>query len=142
LAAHGGTRPRTLVGMAEYDVAKPPPPEEWLALEEGERITLVLEAHERTKSQMGQSPQAHAAMHVVVENRLAAGEPAVVRAHDRCIAAGLTRHIAVHALASVVSRQMLAMLEEGKTISQEQSDQEFDALDPGAWKRPEPSRKR
>jgi hypothetical protein len=37
---------------------------------------------------------------------------------------------------------MLAMLEEGKTISQEQSDQEFDALDPAAWKRPEPSRKR
>lgn len=121
--------------MSEYDVAKPLPPEEWLALDEAERALLVKASHERTKSPVGQSPDAHAAIHVAVEDRLARAEPAVIRAYDRFVAAGIGRHVTVHALSSVVARHMMAMLEKGpNAISQEQSDADFDALDPAAFK--------
>lgn len=123
--------------MSEYDVAKPLPAAEWLALEEAERVALVKAAHERTKSPVGQSPDAHAAIHVAVEDRLARGEAAVVRAYERFVAAGVGRHVTVHALSSVVAKHMMAMLERGPSaISQEQSDADFAALDPSAFKKP------
>jgi hypothetical protein len=123
--------------MTEYDVAKPLPPAEWLALDEAERHALVRASHERSKSPVGQSPDAHAAIHVAVEDRLAAGEAAVVRAYDRFLAAGIGRHVTVHALSSIVARHIMAMLEKGpNAVSQIESDADFDALDPASFKKP------
>ncbi len=122
--------------MTEYDVGRPLPTAEWLALGEAERVAMVKAAHERTGSPVGQSPDAHAAIHVAVEDRLASGEPAAVRAYERFVAAGVGRHVTVHALSSVVARHMMAMLEKGPTaISEEQSNADFDALDPAQFQR-------
>lgn len=118
----------------DYDIAKPMAPEEWLAIDEDERMRLIQQAHERARSPMGQSPTAHAAMHAVVENRLAMGDRAVADAYDRCRAAGLDRHTAVHALASVVTRHMMAILETHEGFDQETADRDYAALDPEAWK--------
>lgn len=117
-----------------YDVARPPPAEDWLAMDEGDRIDLVEEAHRRTRSPVGGSAHAHAAIHVAVENRLAAGDAAVVAAYDRLRAAGLERHTAVHALASVMTQHLMAVLESRPGFDQATADADYAAIDPAAWK--------
>ena len=92
-------------------------------------------SHARTNSRVGESPDAHAMIHVMVENRLAEGEAAVVRAYERFVTAGIGRHVTVHALSSVVAQQMMAMLGEGAVFSQAQSDADFEALDPAKFRR-------
>jgi hypothetical protein len=116
-----------------YDVANPPPPEEWLSMDEAERIASVQEAHQRARWQVGQNAHAHAAIHVVVENRLAEGHAVVVDAYQRCRAAGLGRHATIHALASVVTRHMLAAVEEAN-FDPDVADRDFETLDPEAFK--------
>jgi hypothetical protein len=119
----------------EYDVANPPPAEEWLEMDEGERILVVEEAHRRTRAPIGQNATAHATIHVVVDNRLAAGDAVVVAAYDRFRAAGIDRHTTVHALASAVTRHMVAVLEQHEGFDQATADRDFAALDPAAFKR-------
>lgn len=121
--------------IKDYDVANPPSPEDWLAMDEGARIEAVREAHERTRSPTGQNAIAHATIHVIVESRLAEGHTAVVSAYDRFRAAGIERHTTVHALASVVTRHMMAVLEQGAAFDQDAADRDFEALDPAAFRR-------
>lgn len=123
-----------------YDVANPPSAEEWLAMDEGERISVVQEAHRRTGSPTGENPTVHATIHVVVETQLAEGHAGIVAAYDRFRAAGIDRHTTVHALASVVTRHIMAMLESNASYDQAIADRDFAALDPAAFKRPTPKR--
>jgi hypothetical protein len=118
-----------------YDIENPPAADEWLAMDEGERIAVIEEAHARTRSPVGGSANAHAAIHVVVENRLAAGHAMVVAAYERFRAAGIDRHASVHALASVVTQHMMAVLEQRAGFSQDEADRDFAALDPADFKR-------
>lgn len=120
----------------DYDVAHPPSPAEWLAMDEGERILAVEEAHRRTGSPTGGSPTAHATIHVMVENQLAEGQPGSVAAYDRFRAAGIGRHTTVHALASVVTRHMMSMLQNGGTFDHAAAERDFAALDPAAFQKP------
>jgi hypothetical protein len=120
-----------------YDVDHPPTAEEWLAMDEGERIAAVQDAHARTRSPVGQNPLAHATIHVAVENRLAEGHAVVVAAYDRFRAAGLGRHTTIHARASVVTTHLLAAVQ-GGAFDQDAADRDFAALDPAAF---EPKKK-
>lgn len=104
-------------------------------MDEGERIAAVEEAHRRARAATGQNPTAHATIHVVVENRLAMGHEAVVEAYDRFRAAGIDRHITIHALASVVTRHMMASLEQAEPLDQATADRDFAALEPSAFQR-------
>jgi hypothetical protein len=54
----------------------------------------------------------HASMHVIVENQLAENDEPVVRALDRLIKEGLSRHDAVHAIGSLVAAQVYDLLKE------------------------------
>lgn len=121
--------------MNEHDLEVTPSAEEWLALDEDQRIARIQEAHVRTGAPAGQSASAHASIHVVVENRLAEGAAPVVAAYERCRAAGLDRHTAIHALASVVTNHMLGVLEQRADFSQETADRDFAAIDPAQWQR-------
>jgi hypothetical protein len=85
-----------------YDADKAPDPQEWLELDESERIDLVIEYHRRRELQVGQSAKAHACTHVVVENQVAMNDPTIVPVTlDRLMQEGLDRHDAVHAIGSV-----------------------------------------
>lgn len=117
-----------------YSVDSPLPAAEWLALSEDERAALIDAAHRATRSPMGANTGAHATIHALVETALAEGNPAAVRAHDRFRAAGLNRHVTVHALASVVTRHMLATLE-GNAPDEEAAARDFDALDPATFRK-------
>jgi len=124
---------------APYDIANPPTAGDWLAMDEPGCIAAVEDAHRRTRSPVGQNPAAHALLHVVVENRLAEGHGAVVEAYERLRAGGLSRHTAVHALASVATRHMVAVLEQSTDFDQSTADRDYAALDPAAWKpKPKP----
>jgi hypothetical protein len=63
--------------VRRYDPLEPPEPEEWLALDEAERIRLAERYHRRARIRVP-STKAHAAMHVVVEAR----EPETQRIED------------------------------------------------------------
>jgi hypothetical protein len=118
-----------------YDVDHPPAPDVWLAMDESERILAVEDAHARTRAAVGSNATAHASIHVVVENRLAEAHAVVVAAYDRFRAAGIDRHSTIHALASVVTTHLMAVLEQRPGFSQEEADVDYAALDPAAFTR-------
>jgi hypothetical protein len=59
--------------MRRYDPIKAPTPEEWLALDEQERIILAEDYHRRARIRLPNATL-HATMHAVVENQIALGD--------------------------------------------------------------------
>jgi hypothetical protein len=89
--------------MMRYDASTAPDPEEWLQLDEQERIDLVIDYHKRAKEPVGQDKKLHAIAHVIVESQVAAGDATVVPATlARLMREGLDRHDAIHAIGSVL----------------------------------------
>jgi len=85
-----------------YDASKAPDPQEWLELDESERLDLV-KRYIRAKLPVGENERLHAAAHVIVENQVAMGDVTVVPATlARLMREGLDRHDAIHAIASVL----------------------------------------
>ena len=100
-----------------YDAERAPFPERWLEAAEPARVAAV-EAHHQTLSAPHPAtprPRVHAAIHVVVENQLAADRPPEVRrALERLVRGGRSRHEAVHAIADVVATAAQAALAGGR----------------------------
>ena len=92
--------------MQKYNPMVNPDPHLWAALDEDERITMIMEYHEEADIDMPDD-YAHAVMHVVVENQIAMGAAtpteAVLR---RLMDEKLDRHDAIHAIASVLVNHM------------------------------------
>ena len=91
--------------MNRYDPDRTPNPEEWLALDEQLRIRLAEEHHRLARIKLP-NLKAHAVFHAIVENQLAENLESVARAMARLTAEGLTRHDAVHAIASVLAEHI------------------------------------
>jgi hypothetical protein len=86
-----------------YDASEAPDPEQWLELDEPDRLDLVKRYHIRAKSPVGENERLHAAAHVIVENQVAMGDATVVPATlARLMRGGLDRHDAIHAIGSVL----------------------------------------
>lgn len=88
--------------MNRYDPDLVPSPEQWLALDEQQRIHLAEEHHRVARIKLPNA-KAHAVFHVIVENQIAENLESVVRAMARLTAGGLSRHEALHAIASVLA---------------------------------------
>jgi aryl-alcohol dehydrogenase-like predicted oxidoreductase len=82
---------------------------QWLAFDEELRIQLC-EAHHRFMRVKLPSIKAHAALHVIVENQIAEGLEPVVRAMDRLVKEGLSRHEALHAVGTAVAEHFVEAL--------------------------------
>jgi len=94
-----------------YNPEVAPDPNEWLQLDEGERLILVEEYHRDARVPLPRKARRlHATIHVVVENQLALNDEPVVRALGRLMKEGLSRHDAVHAIGSRVAEQIYDML--------------------------------
>ena len=91
---------------------RPPPAAEWLDTDEGRRIEQVSLYHRRMRIRLP-NPQLHAVIHVIVENQLALGEPAVVETLARLQQDGLDRHDALHAIGSVLAADLYDLMQEG-----------------------------
>jgi uncharacterized protein YoaH (UPF0181 family) len=98
--------------METYDPETAPDAAEWLDLEEEERIDLVASYHRREKVKLPKL-QVHAALHAVVENQIAEKLQTVRETVARLQAEGLSRHDAIHAVASVMVGRLQDLLREG-----------------------------
>jgi len=103
--------------LKEYDPLEGPDPREWLAMDEGERIQLVLDYHRRAGIEVP-NEVLHAVFHAVVENQAALGEETPVReALERLMGEGLDRHEAIHAVGCVLAEHMWGVM--GGEVSEE-----------------------
>jgi hypothetical protein len=98
--------------MKSYDPTLDIRPEEWLAVDESERILLVERYHRKSKD-LAESPRLHAIVHVVVENQLAMPDGEAARkALKRLMSERVSRHSAIHAIGSVVATQVFAIVKD------------------------------
>lgn len=111
--------------MSSYNPDNGPDPGEWLALDEHERVEQVRRYHEKHRIQLP-SVEAHALFHVIIENQLAEGSDVVPETLARMRREGLSRHDAIHAIASVLVAHMHALL--GEASSRPVNDDYFAAL--------------
>jgi hypothetical protein len=120
-----------------YDPDKAPNPGEWLAIDEHERIRLAQNYH--TAARINErNPKAHAVFHATVENQIAQGYGPSVRAVERLQREGLTRHEAIHAIASVVAEISYQSIHtEGDTSGAEMQrtlNAKIESLSAATWK--------
>ena len=124
--------------MKHYNPDLAPDPEQWLALDEQERIRLV-EAHHRNARIKLPNVTAHACFHSIVENQIAEGLESVVRAMGRLTKEGLSRHDALHAIGSVVAEQVQELMrmkdETTKRTTEEHYNAAVERLTAEEWRR-------
>jgi hypothetical protein len=83
-----------------------PDADRWEALDDDERISVVMEYHQEAGIQLPDE-YAHALLHVVVENQIALAEETPVEAVlCRLVDENLDRHDAIHAIASILVNHM------------------------------------
>jgi hypothetical protein len=96
--------------MEHYDPLEAPDPEEWLALDEGERLELVKDYHRRARIRVP-NLEVHAVAHTIVENQIALEDQTPAqRAAERLMNEGLDRHEAIHAIGSVLMAHMFDLM--------------------------------
>jgi Domain of unknown function (DUF1841) len=97
--------------MGRYNPEIAPEPDYWLELDEAERLLRVEEYHRDARIALPKKARRlHASMHTIVENQLALQDEPVVRALERLMKEGLSRHDAVHAIGSRVAEQIYDIL--------------------------------
>jgi len=119
-----------------YDPHEAPDPEEWLMLDEGERIALVRAYHEEAGIEIP-SVTIHSATHATVENQAALGEELPVQSKlDALMEEGLDRHEAIHAIGSVLAEFIYELLKDeppGDDVN-ERYFQELSELTAESWR--------
>ncbi len=122
--------------LPAYDPEIQPNAEAWLELDEQERISLAERFHRRAKIDVP-NVKAHAVFHAIVENQFALGVESVVRAIPRLMKQGLSRHDAVHAIASVLADQLYeqanAKTEDTAEVVQARYDSAVERLTAKEW---------
>jgi Domain of unknown function (DUF1841) len=109
----------------QYDPFVAPVPEEWLALDESERIWLVEDYHRRAGIDLPNA-QLHAIIHAVVEAQIATGdELPVQRTLQRLMAEGLDRHDALHAIGAVLAEHIHGIMTEPAETSRADPNQPY-----------------
>jgi Domain of unknown function (DUF1841) len=107
-----GSQKRRIALMEQYDPLVAPAAEEWLELDESERIWLVQDYHRRMRIELPDA-QVHAMIHAVVENQIAAGDALPVqRTMQRLLSEGLDRHDALHAIGAVLAEHLHALFKQ------------------------------
>jgi hypothetical protein len=94
-----------------YEPSIAPDPQQWLALDEAERIALVADFHRLRRIKLP-NLRAHATLQAIVETQLAMATDSVVRAMDRLKKQGLDRHDALHAIAAVLAAYLNELFKE------------------------------
>jgi len=98
--------------METYDPETAPDAAEWLALEEDERVDRISAYHRRAKVKLP-NRRVHAVLHSVVENQIAEEMQTVRETVVRLQDEGLSRHDAIHSVASVLVGRLQDLLRAG-----------------------------
>ncbi|MDA1325326.1 MAG: DUF1841 family protein [Proteobacteria bacterium] len=100
--------------MDTYDPLVAPDPDEWLSLDEQERLILVEDHHSEAGVELP-NEMLHAVLHSIVENQVAEGDEIPIGATlDRLVAEGLDRHEAIHAIGGVLAEFMFDLIGGGE----------------------------
>lgn len=120
----------------KYDTQSAPKAEEWLSCSEDDRLSAIVDHHERISEDQS-NLQMHAAIHAIVENQIAMGEDAPVVAMERLLSERLDRHDAVHAIGSVLSKQIFDVLKGHQSGGYDvgQYDRELAKLTAKKWRK-------
>jgi len=97
--------------MTRYDPDVEPNAAEWLGLTELDRTVQVEDYHRRQNLKLPNAKM-HATIHVIVENQIALGERVVIETVTRLQIEGLTRHESVHAVATILTQHLFAMMKD------------------------------
>ncbi len=98
-----------------YDPNIAPNAQEWLELDEGQRVDAIEAHHKLARIRSGNSI-VHAGMDAAVETQLAEGMPVTVETLNRLLAEGMGRSEAIHLLASAIANEMFEMLKEQRVF--------------------------
>lgn len=132
-----GPATRKVSEMNQYDPEVAPDAPAWLALDEAARMQLTEAFHRDTRVRLERSARKlHAAVHAIVETQLATAHDPAVRALERLMADGLTRHDAVHAIGNVVAQHVHGVMQgrEGERPSREAYDRQLEELNGTRWR--------
>lgn len=123
--------------MDSYDPSQIPDPDEWLALDELERINLVENYHKGSEEKIPEgSEKMHAAIHAAVENQLASAIEPVSAVVAKLVRQGLGRHEALHAIGAVLSEDLFNLQQgEGEPWDQNKYQRRLEKLSAKRWKR-------
>jgi hypothetical protein len=97
--------------IGDYDPSEDPDPEQWLMMDEQQRIDVVLEYHRNADISLP-NEKLHAVFHVIAENQIADDELPVRRKLQQLMSEGLDRHDAIHAIGSVISGCIFDLMRE------------------------------
>jgi hypothetical protein len=119
-----------------YDANHAPAAQEWLALDERQRLDRVEHYHLKAlePARLPPSLPRHAGMHVGVENQLATGKPPQVgQAVARLVRDGMSRHDALHAVGWVMTEYMRRAVEERRPIDNDAYLRDLEQLSLQRW---------
>ncbi|HEX6746485.1 MAG TPA: hypothetical protein VF092_04155 [Longimicrobium sp.] len=98
--------------LTRYDPDRAPEPTRWLATPEDQRLEIIRRFHRKAGIRIP-NMTVHVVLHSIVENQVALGDETPVAATlARLMREGLTRHDAIHAVATVLLRHMTALMED------------------------------
>lgn len=93
--------------MKRYNPSQAPDPEEWLELDESERIDLVENFHKESGEDVPEDAEKiHVAIHIIVENQFILRDLPVSATVAKLIRQGLDRHEALHAVGAVLAEDI------------------------------------
>ncbi len=118
----------------DYDPMTAPNSDDWEAMDEDERMMIVMDHHREAGVELP-NERIHAAIHVIVENQIALGdETAAAATLERMIREGLDRHEAIHAIGSVLADFMQELLDgDVAPGSNEKYDEALEKLTAAEW---------
>jgi hypothetical protein len=121
--------------MNNYQPNKPVDPQQWLDMDEIERIELVREYHQTLDHGLPEDGfSGHCIIHTIVENQIAMGVEYVPETIAKLTRQGLDRHEAVHAVGAILSEDIFEMLNGySKEFSAKKHRRKLDKLTAKRW---------
>ncbi len=97
--------------MESYKPSRNPNPEEWLDLEEEERISLIREFHDCQEDDLpDDAKEMHSVLHAIVENQLVLEVEPVPGTIAKLTRQGLDRHEAIHAIGAILCEDIFDLM--------------------------------
>ena len=126
--------------MERYEPLQAPDPEEWQALDESDRIELVLNYHRGHREAGEDIPEdaenIHAVIHVIVENQLVMEVEPVPATIAKLTRQGLDRHEAIHAVGAVLSGDIFELINGNEeSWNQQQYRRRLERLTAKRWRK-------
>ena len=120
--------------MNTYDPNSGHSPEEWLLLDESERIGLIVLFHENSDEPVPENSwYLHASIHCVIENQIALELENVAETVDKLVRQGLSRHEAIHAIGAVFGEDIFAMMKSKMPFNPKQHRRRLSKLTAKRW---------